>query len=167
MTEQDIHRILLAPVSEVRQATDKEAEAFADKPDGCLYVLGLRTGQRFLTHISKQSEEYTLRPMDGAMSNLKEINWKKKERSSFHGLDTTIKCAEGTPAREYNAYMYALEPILDAKDAGSPFWMYCFKYNPLYKKAFEIRRVQSERFSVATKIPCTLIKGYRQGRGNG
>ncbi len=163
MNEEGIRRILLAPVTEVRDATNEEAEGFADKPDGCLYVFSVHTGQHFLTHISKTSEEYTVRPMDAALPNLKEVNWKRSS-DSFGGVKTTVKCDENTPVLEYNAYVRAFEPALSSEDSVSPFWMYCFKYNPLYKKAFDIRRVQSERFVVPKKMPCALIKSYRQGR---
>lgn len=165
MTEQDIHRILLAPVSEVRQATDKEAEAFADKPDGCLYVLGTKNNHQFLTHISKKAKEYTLRPMGDFLPNLKEIRWKDAERVASHGVETEVQCADGTSISERDAYARALVPHLDARYSADPMWMFHFQYNPLYKRARDIRIVQAERFVMPDKkVSCAQIKLARQGR---
>jgi hypothetical protein len=165
MNEEDIRRILLAPVSEVRQATDKEAEAFADKPDGCLYVLGTKNNHQFLTHISKKAKEYTLRPMGDFLPNLKEIRWKDAERVASHGVETQIKCADGTSISERDAYARALVPHLDPQYSTDSMWMFHFQYNPLYKRARDIRIVQAERFVMPDKkISCAQIKLARQGR---
>ena len=165
MNEKEIRRILLAEVSDVRCATDEEVKTFADKPDGVLFVLGVKTGQKFLAHFSKENEEYTFRPMGDCLPNLKEFKWTKAPRSNASGVETTVQCADGVSREEYYSYLRALVPYLDPAHASEITWMYHFKYNPLYKKAFNIRQIHTELFDVDKKTPPVNPALIQQGRG--
>ena len=165
MNEKEIRRILLAEVSDVRCATDEETKTFADKPDGVLYVLGGKTGHKFLAHIAKEKEEYTFRPMGDFLPNLKEFGWKECSRRNCAGVETFIHCTDAVSQAEYDAYSGALVPYLDPAHATDVTWMYHFKYNPLYKRVFNIRRIQAERFVVAKKTPEPGKVVFQRGRG--
>ena len=88
MEKSEIKRILSAPISFVRESTQKESEIFRDKKNAWFYTFGLASGQEFvgaLFDIKEPHVNFRPVPEHNLLPNLREILWGYDRQIYFGG----------------------------------------------------------------------------------
>ncbi len=147
MSQPDVKKILSAPLTLVREATEKEKSLFSDKQTGWIYTFGLSSGQSFVTHIADKEDVFTFRPLNNLLPHLKEIKWEKKDSVADLGYNLFVQLNETTtPEKVTPSEVQNYTEALRSKPISSenfPLTKIAFKYYthvPMLKRVIDLKQ---------------------------
>ena len=143
MPRPNVKYILSTPLELVRPATDTEKSCFSDKKGGWLYTFGLKSGQRFVAHLSENSDVFTFRPVNNLLPELIQFVWQRKKNTKDLSYDTIYTMARMVSDDEKSVYEWVLSPRRRSdKD---------FHYPPMLERAICLRN-ELLAYEIAKKV---------------
>ena len=160
MTKDIIKKVLCAPVSFVRYATDKEKRIFSIHPNtdvpsrtnknGRFYTIGLKSKQNFIAHIPYtpyHESVFTVRPLNPLsrppfLPNLREIQWGYEVTFGGSGVRVQVHFYHPTSKEIEESYKRACLPEWTGFRQGTMIKEY--KYNPLWEYLSQIKYAQDD-----------------------